>query len=142
MSVVKHKNIAFGTRSGAAFIDLDSRPGRSAKAGAGSSGAKGDPTAPAETAKVDEVQEQGSAPWSNWGSNNLAPQEMVADIEQCGVLDSGIDGKARFGMGTGIRPVKVLGYNPDKSENIEMVQDEEIEEFLFASDDFNQCFGI
>lgn len=91
--------------------------------------------------RLDEVQKVN--PWAEWGEGNNLPILMSKDIEQCGVLASAIDGKARFGLGRGVKPFIVTGYDPSSKEEIlEPVNNPEIEDWLDETNMFEQCFGL
>ena len=94
--------IAFGKKSGAAFVAM----------------ASGDPNI-SDPSSVIPKEDLNAVnwPWALWGANNNLPAEMVKAIEACGVLSAAIDGKARFGMGKGPKPFKVLQVNADGSED-------------------------
>lgn len=130
MSVEYSGGIGFGKKSGAMFMDLSVKGKKTAKPNTQS------------TADEDPTNQSASVPWSKWGSNNLKPQEYVDDIKKCSVLISGIEGKARFGLGLGVKPVNSLGYNKDKGEEYEFINDAEINEFLDASNHFFQSFAM
>jgi hypothetical protein len=135
MSVTYSNGIGFGTKSGAAYIDLGKK-----SAAAGSSV---ETSAPITGTVVEEAPDPSkSVPWSKWGDDNLEPQRLIKEVEKTPVLLSGIDGKARFGMGLGIRPVEVKGFDKDKGEELLFIKDPEIKKFLFDSNDFMQCFGM
>jgi hypothetical protein len=129
--MIYHEHIGFGDRSGAAFITLD-------KSGAAASYA---PKTDAPTNIKTEEDERSARPWAEWGTDNLLPLEMVKDIENCGVLNAAIDGKARFGLGRGPKPFKVTKVNKDGSEELEPIVDAEIEDWMEESDMFNNSLG-
>jgi hypothetical protein len=81
------------------------------------------------------------APWSPWGNNNLFPQEMLADIESCGILDSIIDGKARFALCEGIAPAQVERDESGVKKVTKWINDPEINAFLRANNHTFQCMG-
>lgn len=74
--------------------------------------------------------------WAPWGANNLKPIEMAEKIDKCGVLNSGIEAKARIAIGKGIRPVFINGIDKDGNEEIEFVNDPEIDDWL----EINKCY--
>lgn len=120
-----HGNIGFSNR-GTAFLNMSG---------------SGDPTlTPASTANTDELNS--SAQWAYWGQNNLLPIEMANDIEACGVLAAAIDGKARFGIGKGLRPMRIIETKANGEEVLEAVNDPAIEEFIEESDLYTQMFGL
>lgn len=65
-----------------------------------------------------------------WGSSNLLPQEMAADIEATGVLSAAIDAKARIALGKGPYPARIIGLNDDGYEQLKFEQDSEIQDWL------------
>jgi hypothetical protein len=67
---------------------------------------------------------------SPWGSNNDFP--VIADnkIKSNTVLWSGLKYKQQLFMGQGIFPCKVIGYNDDGSEKLEMISDEKVKRFI------------
>lgn len=81
-------------------------------------------------------------PWSPWGTNNLLPMEMAADIESCGILNAIIDGKARFALNNGVVPV-ITERSKESGQKVikEYVTDPEILDFLEANDAFYQVYG-
>lgn len=80
-------------------------------------------------------------PWSPWGANNLLPQEMVADIESTGILNSIIDGKARFAHCQGMVPA-IVRSNEKGERIIEKVLDgTEVNEFLEQNSSFLHVFS-
>jgi hypothetical protein len=87
--------------------------------------------------------ETDSAPWSLWGANNLLPNEMLDDLDNCSVLNSGIDTKARIAISKGIRPFKLINVDPATGEEqLEYVNDPEINDFMELNDDYGYALGI
>jgi hypothetical protein len=83
-----------------------------------------------------------SMPWSPWGTNNLQPQEMAEDIKTCGILNSIIDGKARFAMCQGMVPAIVKRDEKTGQQIIDKyINDAEIEDFLDNNNQFFQLYG-
>jgi hypothetical protein len=80
-------------------------------------------------------------PWSSWGTNNLFPQQMTQDIETTGILNSIIDGKARFALCEG--PVPAIMERDDKGAKVikQFINDAEINEFTDSNNLFHQCYG-
>jgi hypothetical protein len=115
--------IGFSTR-GVAFVAMSGDPDQAA------------PKHPIEKDPLD------SDPWAKWGQNNLLPKEMVDDIEACGVLMAAIDGKARFGLGRGVKPFRLIETKPNGEEVLEPINNLEIEEWLEESNLFVQSFGL
>lgn len=120
-----YKGVAYRETAQVAFIDFAGLP----------QGASAFST----TEPKDQLNE--TAAWSPWGKNNLLPQEMVADIETCGILSGIIDGKARFTLCEGLAPAIVERSAEGKKVVKEWVKDAEIKEFLETNNDFLQCFG-
>lgn len=87
-------------------------------------------------------EKMGSMPWSPWGTNNLLPMEMAADIESCGILNAIIDGKARFALNNGVVPV-ITERSKETGQKVikEYVTDPEILDFLEANDTFFHVYG-
>lgn len=77
---------------------------------------------------------------AKWGSNNLLPNEMAADIEATGVLSAGIDAKVRIALGKGPMPAKIIGYNDDGYEVLEFVNDPEIMDWLEGTNAYKQSY--
>lgn len=81
-------------------------------------------------------------PWSPWGKNNLLPQEMIADIEACAILNSIIDMQMRFGISNGPVPVKtILDKKTGQRVIDEYIEDAEIEDFLEGNNMYFQSQG-
>jgi len=85
--------------------------------------------------------ENSTTDWAPWGTDNQLPKTMLADIENCGVLISAIDGKARFGLGRGAKPFKIISTKEDGTEELEPVNDPEINDWLEENDFFSACYG-
>lgn len=131
MSVKVVQGIGYSQVTGTRYIDMSEVYSNSLKPGV--------QTVVAPDNK--EITNNGK-PWASWGNDNLLPQKMAKDISECGVLNSGIDVKARFGMGKGIWPV-YTNRLPDGSEEIIKIEDDpEILDWLEESNDFHNCFGI
>lgn len=81
-------------------------------------------------------------PWSYWGSDNLLPQRMLADIENTHVLNAIIEGTSRFALCEGIQPAIV---NVDAQTGVRRIEkyldDEEIKDFLFLNQDFLHTYA-
>lgn len=76
-----------------------------------------------------------------WGDNNLAPQEMMKDIENTGVLSAALDLKARATVGRGPMLVKVVGIGNDLKEQYELVNDPEVADWMETSNCFLDTFA-
>ena len=111
--MIHHGPIAF-SKKGAAFISLSS----------------GNPEIKNPASSLPKEDELSTTDWAIWGSDNLLPTRMLADIESCGVLASAIDGKARFGLGKGPKPFIIKGYKPDGEEILEPVMNTEVNEWM------------
>lgn len=70
------------------------------------------------------------ADYAYWGTNNLQPIKMAKLIDECGVLNAGIEAKARICIGKGLKPVIVTGIDAKGEETYEFVYDAEIQEWL------------
>lgn len=79
--------------------------------------------------------------WAPWGDDNLLPLKMVQDIEKCGILDSIIDGKARFALCEGLVPVIMERDKDGKNVIKEYVDDPIIKNFLDRNNHYFQTFG-
>ncbi len=79
-------------------------------------------------------------PWSNWGANNLMPQEIANDIENCGVLAAALDAKARIGTGKGMQPFMLKNISSDGKEELEWVSDREIHDWLELNESFEFAY--
>jgi hypothetical protein len=118
-----YRKIAYRSQSQSVYVDMSNGP------------------SPAKKLKSTIKEELFSyMPWAAWGSNNLLPQEMIRDIETCGILNSIIDGKARFAIGEGMVPV-ILKNNNGKKVIDSYVEDPEILDFIEANDLYYNQFG-
>ncbi len=125
MSVTIKHGIGYGSESGAMYIDM-----AAAKAY--------EPERPLENTVKTEL---GSMPWSPWGSNNLLPLEMVADIKSC-LLYSIIEGRTRFAVCQGMQPVITKLDTKTGQRVIEKYCDDpEITDWLDSNNIFNSTFG-
>jgi hypothetical protein len=77
-----------------------------------------------------------------WGSNNLLPQEMSADIRSTGVLSAGIDAKARISIGRGPMPARIVGIDKDGYEELAFAADGEVIDYLDAHRAFENSFAV
>lgn len=82
-----------------------------------------------------------SFPWSPWGSNNLLPLEMVADIKSC-LLYSIIEGRSRLATCQGMVPV-ITKIDTKTGQRIidRYVDDSEINEWMEQNNTFLNTFG-
>ncbi len=76
-------------------------------------------------------------PWAPWGSNNLQGTEMAERIEHCGVLNAGVEAKARIAVGMGLRPVFITSIGKNGEEELEFVNDPEIIYWLEMNSTFH-----
>jgi hypothetical protein len=81
-------------------------------------------------------------PWSAWGEDNLAPLQMIEDIETCGILNAIIAGKARFALCQGIVPAITKRNEKLEEVIVSGVKDPEITSFLENNAHFSQTYGI
>lgn len=117
--------------SGAVFIDMAAAPGASANF------EKQAARTPEKTVPYDQLN---IMPWALWGTDNLLPNRMIADIETCGILNAIIDGKARFALCEGVVPV-FMKYD-GKARVIDSICDKpEIVYFLEDNNQFLHTFG-
>jgi hypothetical protein len=131
--VKMHGAAGFSTETGAYFIDMAAAPGVFAKDQFGT---------PATIAKETIPIERFAAfPWSPWGQDNLLPQQMIADIESCGILNAIIDGKARFALCDGMIPAKCSIDKTGKRVVEKIYDDAEIMDFLETNNHFFQTYG-
>lgn len=79
---------------------------------------------------------------ANWGENNNLPAEMMADIENTGVLSSGIESKTRFAIGKGPMLAKVVSVDKDGQEELEFVSNTEISEWMEMSNFFEDSYSL
>src|SRR4051812_30919042 len=111
--------IGFSQRQGGMYFDLSSRVAE----------------AKALEATVPEIQDPlpidlNTAPWSPWGADNLLPEQMKADIKNCGILTSIIEGKARFSVCQGMFPAIVEIDGTGQRVIKQFINDPEIIDFL------------
>lgn len=84
---------------------------------------------------ADEIR---AYPWSVWGDDNLMPQRMVDDIEKTSSLRGIVALKSRLALCEGLVPAIVKSDETGHRVIDKIVDDDEITEFLEASDHFNQ----
>jgi hypothetical protein len=127
MSVIVKHGIGYSDRTEALFIDM--------------AAAKNfEPARPAD--QTIPFEKYGAAlPWSPWGNNNLLPQEMIVDIETTGILNSIIEGKARFANSQGMVPA-ICKSNEKGERIIEKILDgTEVNDFIDQNNAFWQVFA-
>jgi hypothetical protein len=66
---------------------------------------------------------------SDWGIGNNFPSVSDQIIGSVGVLNTGLKFIRNFTIGQGIFPVKVIGYDADGTEKLEIVQDKQLLDF-------------
>jgi hypothetical protein len=81
-----------------------------------------------------------AAPWSPWGDDNLEPDRIKDDIENCGVLNAGIQSKVRMAIGNGIYPALLTSIGSDGTETLEWVDDVEINRWLEMNKSYMYSF--
>lgn len=77
-------------------------------------------------------------PWAIWGDDNLKPQKMADDIEKCGGLQGIVTLKSRLAACEGLVPAIIKGSEEGTRVIDKIIDDEEINEFLDASNHFVQ----
>jgi hypothetical protein len=128
-SVVMKNGIGYSEHSGARYIDMSAVLTTETLINNPIT-----PTIPEDRLKV--------MPWSPWGCNNLLPYEMATDIGNCGILNSIIDGKARFALCNGIVPVITRRDETTGQLVIDQyVTDPEINDFLDSNNTFFHLYG-
>lgn len=75
--------------------------------------------------------------YAYWGNNNDLPIKMAQDIECCGVLNAGLDAKARIVVGKGITPFFLLNTDSEGKEELEQVNDSELIDWFELNDSFS-----
>lgn len=123
-------HISFSQQSGAQYIDMAAAPG--VNGNFGNPAKKMQPVIPSQLWEF--------LPWAIWGTNNLKPQEMIADIETCGILNTIINAGARFGLGEGLDPIIIKRDGPKKVID-KYVDDPEILNFLEDNNANSHNFG-
>lgn len=119
--------IHFGKNSRAAFIDMEAA----------------DAAMPARPMRekpltADDLK---YTDWSPWGDDNLKPQQMLDDIKKCASLTGVIGIKSRLALCEGLVPAIVKSGETGTRIIDKIVEDEEITEFLEASNHFFQTAG-
>lgn len=101
---------------------------------------------PQDAAKIvtpqDKKEYSNTAEWSNWGDNNDEPTIMKNMIENCGVLNTAADGKARIAVGKGIQPFLLMDIDKDGKEELEWCSNSEIHDWLEANDDYLYSYQL
>jgi hypothetical protein len=108
MSLIVHDEIGFGTVTKAAFYTDGGNFSRPADIPAYSS----------------------SAIWSPWGEDNLEPNLIANDIENCPVLSAGIETEARLAVGKSLDPFLLVDKDQDGNETLEWVSDAQVNDWL------------
>jgi len=84
-----------------------------------------------------------SNPWSPWGQQNDMPVSIGRHMDNCSVLNSGIDTKARIAIGKGLRPFKLVNVDPlTGEETLEFCNDPEILDFLEENQEYNYAYAL
>lgn len=119
--------IYFGRNSRAAFIDMEGA----------------DAAMPARPMREKPLRSDDYKymPWSPWGDDNLKPQKMLDDIKKCASLTGVIGIKSRLALCEGLVPAIVKSGETGTRIIDKIVEDEEITEFLEASNHFCQTAG-
>lgn len=125
MSVHVKNGIGFSARSGALFIDLGS--------------AAPQPARKITDVPIEDIEK--ALPWAKWGHDNKLPHHMFHDIETCGILNSIIDGKARFAVNNGILPALVHYEKNGQMVVDDIVMEPEIQDFLDDNNHFFHCYA-
>lgn len=128
-----NKHTGFGEKSGAVFFDMGAFKTMPI-------GATFSDTAPAQQPNDKNLYTETSR-YAKWGDDNMLPNQLIADIESCGILSGGIDGKARFGIGRGPMPMLLKATDGNGTETLEPVNDAEITEWLEENDILGSCLG-
>lgn len=76
-----------------------------------------------------------------WGTDNLLPQQMMADVENTGVLSAAVDLKARITVGKGPQLCKITGRTKDGQEILDFVDDPEVSDWLEMNNAFENDFA-
>lgn len=124
------QHIICRSKSGAVYIDMAAAPGVSDSFG----------TPARKMESVLPPENYSFLPWAVWGTNNLLPQQMVTDIETCGILNTIIDAGSRFGLGEGLDPV-IIKRDGAKKMIDSYVDDPEILNFLEDNNANENNFG-
>jgi hypothetical protein len=130
MSVKFSNGIGYGSKSRAAFFDMSMAvPGA----------ATFQPSRPISQTPIDETDKV--TPWAKWGKDNKLPLRMTEDIDNTGILNSIIDGKARFAICNGILPALVHYEKNGMMVIDEILMKPEIDDFLEDNNHFFHTFG-
>jgi hypothetical protein len=131
------KGIRYFETSQAAFIDMSAAPFVSE----GYKNSVGEQAKPLTNVPASFTENLPVFPWSPWGTDNQFPQQMIKDIESCGILNAIIDGKARFALCEGLVPAIVERGKDGQRTVKQIVTDPEIVSFLEMNNDYFQCMG-
>jgi len=91
-SVHMHNGIGISYRTGNRFIDVDAMLARTASPS----------MQPTITQPGKSTIGYDSSLWAAWGPSNTLPDQMIIDIETCGILNSIIDHQSRLALGEGV----------------------------------------
>lgn len=126
MGVTTTNGIGFSKYGDVVFIDMAASPGATSR--------------PIAQTAIQPLAGT-AAKWASWGDDNLLPRTMYQDIEKCGILNSIIDGKARFAICEGLVPVIMERDKDGKNVIKRYVDDPEIKEFLDNNNHYFQTMG-
>lgn len=129
MSISLYEGFGVGRQSGAIFYEVSAAAGVSL---------------PARTSLETAAPsiDINTAPWHNWGSNNLFPITLKRMIDDCGELQAIIKAKANFAVNRGVLPV-IGKYNESGEFIIEkVVEDDEITDFMEESDIYDTLYSL
>jgi hypothetical protein len=79
--------------------------------------------------KLDSKSIVGNYEVSPWGDNNDFPTKANDLIRSVGVLNTGLKFTRNFTLGQGIFPTKVIGYDDNGNEKLEVIQDSKLVNF-------------
>lgn len=68
----------------------------------------------------------GNYKYWNWGTDNLYPENAIADIEKSPVLSSGLKYKIELAMGQGVYPTKLVSFDSSGREQLEVIDDADL----------------
>lgn len=84
---------------------------------------------PTKTEEVEDKLTVNDIEVAAWGANNDFPIEANEIITSVGVLNTGLKFIRNFTLGQGIFPCRVIGYDEDGNEKLEVVDDQELTDF-------------
>lgn len=80
--------------------------------------------------KIEDTVSVGAYECCSWGTNNDFPQQADKTIGKTGVLGTGLKFLHRVVMGQGVFPCRVLGYDDKGNEQLKIINDSRIVNFL------------